>query len=97
MSTVKQLSELLFLKCQHELPLAAGKISASKKDFSKKGIEQGLQSIYKEAREQRKIHRLGVIARARLAIALQQRLLHAGYAPELVRQIIFSILVHSFL
>ena len=45
---------------------------------------------------EREKHRLGVIARARVAFGLQQRLLAAGYPPALVKQVLFAMLVSAF-
>lgn len=95
MSTVKELSELLFIKCQKELTVTAKKVSAGRKKALTNNIEQGLDRIYNEAREQRIKHKLGVIKRARVAFELQNRLLNAGYSPALVKQIVFSLLINS--
>lgn len=95
MSTVNQLSELLFIKCQKELSLTAKKVSGNRKKSLINNIEQGLDRIYAEAREQRIKHRLGVIKRARVVFELQRQLLNAGYSPALVKQIVFSLLVNS--
>lgn len=58
--------------------------------------ESGLKKFYAAARAEREQHRLGVIGRARVAFALQQRLLAAGYPAPLVKQVLFAMLVSAF-
>ena len=58
--------------------------------------ESGLTKFYEAARAERERYRLGIIGRARVAFALQQRLLAAGYAPVLVKQVLFAMLVSAF-
>ena len=41
-------------------------------------------------------YRLGPIGRAIVAYRLQPRLLAAGYTQEVVRQILFSMVLHAF-
>ena len=93
--TIKQLSELLFLKFQQEFPQAAGKSSGSKKNLSEKNIDQRLKRFHDAARKFRNEHRLGIIDKARLALELQSIMLNAGYPSGLVRQIIFSLVLNS--
>lgn len=59
-------------------------------------VEQGLARFHAAAREERQQQRLGIIARARLAFALQRRLLAAGYDAALVKQVLFAMLVQAF-
>lgn len=58
--------------------------------------ESGLKKFYEAARLEREQHRLGVIGRARVAFALQQRLLAAGYPSAIVKQVLFAMLVSAF-
>ena len=58
--------------------------------------ESGLKKFYEAARVEREQHRLGVIGRARVAFALQQRLLAAGYPPAIVKQVLFAMLISAF-
>ncbi len=41
-------------------------------------------------------YRLGPVGRAVVAYRLQPRLLAMGYAPDVVRQILFSMVLHAF-
>ena len=58
--------------------------------------ELGLEKFYEAARQERKRHRLGIVARARVAFLLQQRLLAAGYPAPLVKQVLFAMLISAF-
>ena len=49
-----------------------------------------------EAREIRSRHALGVIGRARAAFLLQPRLIAAGIPAEVVRKLVFSLVLNSF-
>jgi len=95
MSVVQEAGDLLFLSFQSVLPLAVG-AQKTKKKVPFKTVEEGLAQFYAAARTQRAQKRLGVITRARIVFYLQQRLLDAGYAPELVRQVLFSLLMSAF-
>jgi hypothetical protein len=55
-----------------------------------------LEKFFAMARDERVRHKLGVIARARVAFGLQQRLLNAGYPPPLVKQVLFAMLAAAF-
>ncbi len=48
------------------------------------------------AREVRDRYSLGLLGRAVVAYRLQPRLIAAGYAPDVVRQILFSMVLHAF-
>lgn len=82
-----------------EVPLQPA-IAKGKKRLSENEIaavvDSGLKRFYGAARAEREKHRLGVIARARVAFGLQQRLLAAGYPPALVKQVLFAMLVSAF-
>jgi hypothetical protein len=95
MSRVDQLAELLFIKFQKELPHADVKVSASRASLSKQNFEQRLNRFYAEAREERKKHRLWVFSWARVLLKLQQRLLLAGYPPELVSKLLLAMIFTS--
>lgn len=92
MSAVTEASDRLFEFFCKSVPVP-GKQSGNK---SLKGLDSALQRFYSEARAQRESMRLGVIGRARVAFGLQQKLLHAGYPPDLVRQVLFAMLVVAF-
>jgi len=55
-----------------------------------------LDKFYRHAEEERTKHRLGIIGRARVAFGLQKRLLEAGYAPALVKQVLLAMLAAVF-
>ncbi len=71
------------------------KVSASRTNLSKKNIEQRLNRFYAEAREERKKHRLWVISWARVVLKLQQRLVLAGYPPEMVSKLLLAMMIFS--
>ena len=58
--------------------------------------ESGLARFQTLAHEERTRARLGIIGRARVAFDLQRRLLEAGYAPQLVKQVLFALLSTVF-
>ena len=58
--------------------------------------ERALQQFLEAAHEERLQQGLGIIGRARVAFGLQQRLIKAGYPPELVKQVLFSMLSSAF-
>ena len=95
MGVVQEAGEQLFSSFQTVLPLAAGKQKRPQK-LALKAVEEGLRKFYAEARAQREQRRLGVIARARVAFYLQQRLIDSGYPSDLVRQVLFAMLLSAF-
>jgi hypothetical protein len=93
MSVVQETCDELFSLFKAVVPLSSRK----HKDLpTPKVIEAGLNRFYAEARALRARLRLGVISRARVAFHLQQRLLAEGYPQDLVRQVLFSLLVSAF-
>ena len=76
-------------------PTIKGKKRLSENEIAA-AVDSGLKRFYGAARAEREKHRLGVIARARVAFGLQQRLLAAGYPPALVKQVLFAMLVSAF-
>ena len=95
MSVVQEAGDRLYLSFQTVLPLVVG-VQKAKKKVPVKTVEAGLAEFYALARTQRAQNRLGIITRARVVFYLQQRLLDAGYAPELVRQVLLSLLMSAF-
>ena len=69
-------------------PLSGNEIKAAS--------ETALKKFYAAAQRERLNHGLGVIGRARLAFALQQGLLKAGYPSPLVKQVLFAMLASAF-
>ncbi len=63
---------------------------------SKAEWAQALEKFNTQAREVRTRYRLGLLGRAIVAHRLQPRLLAAGYGPDVVRQILFSMVLHAF-
>jgi hypothetical protein len=55
-----------------------------------------LEKFNAQAREVRARYRLGLIGRAVVAYRLQPRLLAMGYGTDVVRQILFSMVLHAF-
>lgn len=97
MSKIDELAESLFVKFQQEFPLTDDKGSGKTiKILPKKNIEQRLDEFYKEAREAKKKHRLWVIGWARVVLKLQQRLLLAGYPPEVVSKLLLAMIFTSY-
>lgn len=63
---------------------------------SKAEWAQALDKFNAQAREVRAQYRLGLIGRAVVAYRLQPRLLATGCGPDVVRQILFSMVLHAF-
>jgi hypothetical protein len=74
---------------------AKGRKKSSEKEVQQQ-IDAGLARFYEAARAERERSRLGLIGRARVSFALQQRLLGAGYPAPLVKQVLFAMLVSAF-
>lgn len=63
---------------------------------SKAEWAQALEQFNVQARDVRAQFRLGLMGRAVVAYQLQPRLVAAGYPPDVVRQILFSMVLHAF-
>ncbi len=63
---------------------------------SKSEWEQALEKFNIRARELRSQYRLGLLGRAVVAYRMQSSLLDAGYTPDVVRPILFSMVLHAF-
>ena len=55
-----------------------------------------LEKFNTQARQVRDQYRLGLLGRAVVAYRLQPRLIAVGYTPDVVRQILFSMVLHAF-
>lgn len=55
-----------------------------------------LNKFHREAQEIRRRYALGFLARALVAYRFQRRLLAAGFAPDVVRKVVFAVLLNSF-
>jgi hypothetical protein len=96
---IQQISEKLSGDFQRLVPLRPEKGKSGKRP-SDEDIRHtsaaALKTFYEEARRERLSHGLGVFGRARVALALQQRLLSAGYPAALVKQVLFAMLTAAF-
>jgi hypothetical protein len=96
---VEDISTKLCNEFQLAVPLNPDRLKRGKK-LSDQDVqansEAALEKFYRAADEERLRHRLGVIGRARVAFGLQQRLLKAGYAAPLVKQVLLAMLVSVF-
>lgn len=98
--TVQAISQRLFDEFQRVVPLQPAKSKRGNRPSDKditSATEAALNRFYEVARRERREHRLGLIGRARVAFALQQHLLQAGYAPPLVKQVVFAMLMTVFI
>jgi len=93
MTKVQELAAQLFRRFQTILPLIPQR-KAQK--IPPKKVQEQLERFYAEARAQREEQRLGLIGKARVVFCLQQHMMDAGYPPELVRKVLFSLLLSSF-
>lgn len=97
--TVQEISERLTAEFQRAVPLHPEKSRKGKKLTEREiaaNSEAALKNFFEAALAERSRHQLGIIGRARVAFALQQRLLAAGYSPALVKQVLFSMLAAVF-
>lgn len=78
-------------------PVASNQAKKPSESALKASSELALQKFYETAKKERLRHRLGVIARARVAFGIQQRLLQAGYPSPLVKQVLFAMLTSAFI
>jgi hypothetical protein len=95
MSLVDEVSEQLFLAFKEVAPPP----SQRKAQQKKVGTDQVMRSLgkwHEMARSLRRAHRLGILARARVAFQLQRLLSTAGYPADLSRKVVFSLIVSAF-
>ncbi|HJV85650.1 MAG TPA: hypothetical protein VJ698_09240 [Noviherbaspirillum sp.] len=57
---------------------------------------KALNQFHAEAREIRRRHSLGFLARAKAAYLLQQKLIAAGIHADIVRKVVFSLILSAF-
>lgn len=96
---IQEIGERLFVAFHAAVPLPEAPAKGGKKLSEKeirRQVDAGLANFYAVARTERERSRLGLIGRARVAFDVQQRLLTAGYAPPLVKQVLFAMLVSAF-
>ena len=97
---VQDISKRLSERFQQLLPLNPGKHQGRKRPSESEiaaNSAAALQRFYEAAHDERIRHGLGIIARARVAIGLQHRLIQAGYPPPLVKQMLFAMLTAAFI
>ena len=91
----KDISQRLFDTFHEQVVARSANRKAGKRPGSKdlEAIgEKALHGLYEAAHQERIVHRLGIIGRARVAFGVQQRLLAAGYPPTVVKQVLFAML-----
>lgn len=97
--SIQDISDRLAESFCHSVDLhtsgAKGRRRPSAKEIEATSAE-AVRRFLATAREERTRHRLGLIARARVAFRVQQRLLAAGYPASLVKQVLFAMLVSAF-
>ena len=93
--TPKELAKELRAHIERTLPLADDKARA-RKTFSAAKIDQAFDRLHGEVRALRAKHKLGLVRSARMLLELQRQLLDAGYAPDLVRKLVLSIMMQLF-
>ncbi len=73
------------------IPGGGGKKKVTKADWA-----TALVKFNQAAREVRTQYKLGVIGRAAAAYQFQRSLLAKGYPPDMVRQLVFSMVIGAF-
>lgn len=93
MSIVDEISQQLFSVFRESVPPP----SAAKPGKIKHGdIVLSLNRFYEEARQLRRKHRPGVLARARVILSLQRQFIAAGYPADMAREVLFSLILSAF-
>ncbi len=67
-----------------------------KKRLSEEAWANSLTKFHAAASEIRRRFSLGLLGRARAAYLLQQRLIAAGFQADVVRKVVFSLILNSF-
>ena len=99
LSGIHEISDKLSNEFQRVLPLDLQQLRSTRKLSEieiRSQTEESLKRFYDFARTEIQARGLGIFARARVAFNLQQRLLDAGYAPTLVKQVLFAMLTAVF-
>ena len=95
MSAIDEISEQLFTVFRDRV-LAPEQWKSPVKRLKPADIDGALDKLYGKARELRHTHRPGVVARARIILALQRRFHAAGYSAEMTREVLFSLILTAF-
>lgn len=95
--SVTELAERLFEEFSRLVPLQhkAGKRRPTEAELQAT-YQKALAGFFVFAYRERQQYRLGIIARGRVAFKLQERLLQAGYSDQLVKKVLFALLVNAF-
>jgi hypothetical protein len=94
---VHEIGDRLFAAFQAAVPLAGEPGGKRPKDRDvRQRAESGMARFLEAARQERLGSGLGMIERAKVAFYLQQKLIAAGYAAPLVKQVLFAMLVSAF-
>ena len=95
--TLQEMAARVRAMIERSIPLAEQKAArARRQKLTTAQIDQALDRINAEVRSLRAQHKLGVVRSARLLLELQRQLLEAGYAPDLVRKMILSMMLQLF-
>ena len=94
--TLKEMAAQLRAQIERTIPIAEDKTARARKKFTTAQVDQAFDRLHAEVRTLRVKHKLGVVRSARLLLELQRQLLDAGYAPDLVRKLILSIMLQLF-
>lgn len=89
---IQDLAGSLFQQVQKSIPLTADKVASRRAP----DVDRALERLHGEVRKLRETHHLGIITSARMLLELQRRLLAAGYPPELVRKLIYTMILQLF-
>lgn len=98
-SDVEEFANFLFEAFCRTLPLNSAALREYKRksaDAQREMVKKRLDAFFAMAHEERERRRLGIIGRARVAYALQKRMLEAGYPHQLTKQILLALLMAAF-
>ena len=97
MSDVDDVSRQLFELFRKIVPPPVEWATTHKKQPRPEDFVAAFERFNDQARVLRKKHRLGVLSRARVVLALQREMGAAGYPANLSRQVLFSLIVSAFI
>ena len=93
---LKEIAAQLRAHIERNIPLAEGKARRTRRRMTTPQIDQALERVHVEVRKARADHKLGLVRSAKLLLELQRQLLEAGYAPDVARKLILSIMLQLF-
>src|SRR5688572_33176582 len=94
--TLQEMAAQLCAQIQRTMPVKEKKAQRPRRKFTQAQIDRALDRLHADVRALRAAHKLGLVRSARLLLELQRQLLEAGYAPDLARKLILSILLQLF-